>query len=122
MKIDSTLVRYVLVGMVNTLFGYSIFALLSYLGLHYAVALFIVTIAGILFNFQTLGRLVFKKSDWRLLWRFLAVYGLLYIINVSSIFVLMKYINNVYLANAITLMFIVSLGFLLNRRFVYANN
>lgn len=124
MQINTVLVRYFLVGILNTVFGYSVFSLLTWCGLHYPVALLFATIAGVLFNFRTFGHFVFQNRDWRLLWRFFAVYGVLYIVNVVCIFMLMKYLHlhNVYLANAITLVFIASLGFVLNRRFVYANH
>lgn len=122
MKIDPLLIRYLLIGVLNTAFGYSMFALLVYSGLHYTVALFLATIAGILFNFKTFGRFVFGRSDWRLIGRFFAVYGFLYLINVAIVFVIMLYVHNVYLANAIALIFIASLGFVLNRSFVYAHH
>ncbi len=124
MQINTILTRYLLIGILNTTFGYSVFALLTWSGLHYPIALFFATIAGILFNFRTFGHFVFKNRDWRLLWRFFAVYGILYVVNVGCVFMLMTYarIHNVYLANAITLVFIASLGFVLNRRFVYAKD
>ena len=122
MQLNTTLIRYLLVGVINTVFGYSMFALLAYLGLHYTVAVFLSTIAGIFFNFKTFGRFVFGQSDWRLIWRFISVYGFLYVVNIGCIFVLMMYINNVYAANALTLVVIASLGFVLNRSFVYAND
>ena len=122
MQLNTTLIRYLLVGVINTVFGYSMFALLAYLGLHYTMAVFLSTVIGVLFNFKTVGRFVFKRSDWRLIWRFIGVYGCLYLINIGCIFVLMRYIDNVYTANALALIFIASLGFVLNRSFVYANN
>lgn len=121
MKIDTTLIRYLLIGVINTAVGYSMFALLTYVGLHYAVAVLLSTIIGIFFNFKTFGLFVFGQSNWRLIWRFIAVYGFLYIINVCCIFILMMYVDSVYVASAITLVFITSLGFVLNRSFVYAN-
>jgi putative flippase GtrA len=119
---STLLIRYLLVGGLNTAFGYTVFAAVTYQGQPYPRALFVATIAGILFNFKTFGRLVFAQSDWRLLWRFVTVYGLLYVINVGCVFFLMMLIHNVYVANAIALVFIAGLGFLLNRRFVYANH
>jgi len=120
MQLNTTLFRYLMVGIINTAFGYSVFALLIYSGLHYALAMFFATVAGILFNFRTFGRFVFGQSDSRLIWRFITVYGFLYVVNICCVFVLMMYMQNVYLANAITLVFIASLGFVLNRSFVYA--
>ena len=122
MKINKILIRYILVGAINTAFGYSMFVLLIYIGLHYSLAILLATIAGIFFNFKTLGRFVFRQSDWRLIWRFIAIYGLLYLLNICCVFVLLKYIQNVYVANALTIIFIAGLGFMLNRSFVYAKN
>ena len=122
MQLNTTLIRYLLIGVVNTAFGYSMFALLIYLGLHYAVAVFLSTLAGIFFNFRTFGRFVFKQTDWRLIWRFMGVYGVLYLVNIGCIFVLMMYIDNIYAANAVALVLIASLGFVLNRSFVYAKD
>jgi putative flippase GtrA len=113
--------RYFLVGCVNTIFGYSVFALFTWLGLFYPIALLLANMAGICFNFMTFGKFVFANTKLRVLWRFIAVYSLLYIINVSTVFVLMYYFDNLYLANALALIFVVLLGFVLNRRFVYAN-
>ena len=60
MKIDWLFVKFVLVGILNTAFGYLVFALLLFLGLHYTLAVILSTIAGVLFNFKTTGTLVFK--------------------------------------------------------------
>ncbi len=120
MQLNTTLFRYFVVGVINTAFGYSIFALLTYSGLHYALTMFCATVAGVLFNFRTFGRFVFGQSDSRLIWRFITVYGFLYVVNIGCVFVLMMYIENVYVAYAITIVFIASLGYVLNRSFVYA--
>lgn len=122
MQLNTILLRYLFIGIINTAFGYSLFALLVYSGLHYAFAMFLSTVAGILFNFRTFGRFVFGNTNRRLIWRFIAVYSVLYAMNVGCVFVLMMYINNVYIANAFTLIFIASLGFVLNRSFVYAHS
>lgn len=122
MRMNTVLIRYLLVGAINTVFGYSVFALLTYAGLDYPQALLCATIAGVFFNFRTFGRFVFTNTNWRLIWRFFAVYGILYAVNVGSVFLIMMYLDNVYLANAIALVFVTSLGFVLNRSFVYANH
>lgn len=122
MQIDKVLFRYIMVGIVNTTFGYGVFALLIFINLHYTVALFIATIIGVFFNFHTFGRLVFKQPSWHLIWKFFVVYGFLYLVNICCIFILMTYTHNAYTANAITLIFIAGLGFLLNRNFVYKKN
>ena len=55
-------VRFLLVGVLNTLFGYFSFATLIIIGLDYKLAALLATIIGVLFNFQTTGRLVFGLS------------------------------------------------------------
>lgn len=122
MQINSIFIRYLLVGGVNTVFGYSVFALLFFLGLHYSIALFFATVAGVFFNFKTFGSLVFGRSDWRLIWKFLVVYGVLYGVNVFLVFVFLNFLSDVYMANALAIIFIAGLGFYLNRRYVYEKN
>ena len=68
---------FLVVGGINTILGYAVFALLIYLGLHYALAVIIGTIVGILFNFKTTGGIVFKSKDNRLIFKFFAVYGII---------------------------------------------
>ena len=65
--------RFLVVGGVNTIFGYGVFSLLILLGLHYVIAALLATICGILFNFKTTGTLVFKNRDNRLIFRFFGV-------------------------------------------------
>ncbi len=122
MLINHVFIRYLLVGGLNTVFGYSVFAILIFMGCHYSVALFFATVAGVFFNFKTIGIFVFRKSDRRLIWRFLAVYGVLYPVNVFLVFILLPLLHNVYAANALAVIFNAALGFCLNRRYVYEEN
>jgi putative flippase GtrA len=76
-------IRFLLVAALNTVFGYSLFAALILLGIPYPIAAAIGTVIGILFNFQTTGRLVFERHDLSLILRFFAVYGISYVVGVS---------------------------------------
>ncbi len=82
-KKNRTFVRFAVVGVINTVFGIGTFALLRYFGVHYAIASLLSQILGILFNFKTTGRFVFKNRDKSLFYRFLAVYVFTYILNVG---------------------------------------
>ena len=75
--------RFLLVAALNTVFGYSLFAALILLGIRYTIAAAIGTVIGILFNFQTTGRLVFERHDLSLILRFFAVYGISYVVGVA---------------------------------------
>lgn len=76
------LVRFLVIGAVNTAFSYLIYALLVLIGLHYSLATLISTILGIIFNFFTTGRIVFCNMDNRRIIRFILVYALAYLVNV----------------------------------------
>ena len=54
--------KFLLVGVLNTLFGYFLYGSLILIGLNYKYAVLLATIIGVLFNFQTTGRLVFGLS------------------------------------------------------------
>ena len=54
--------RFLFTGFLNTIFGYSVFSFLIFFSLNYQLAIVIATILGILFNYQSLKRLVFNKS------------------------------------------------------------
>ena len=111
--------KYLIVGGINTLFGYGAFVLLLSVGLHYALASFLATCAGILFNFNTTGRIVFNNSDHRLLFRFLLVYAILYAINVLLLKLMVIYTINLYLGSAATILPMAFLAYLLNKKFVF---
>lgn len=53
---------FLLVGVMNAAFGYGCFAAFLYLGLHYSLALLLATILGVLFNFKSIGALVFGSK------------------------------------------------------------
>lgn len=112
-------VRFLLVGVLNAIFGYSVFALLIYFGVHYTLAVFFGTILGILFNFQTVGRLVFKAYKSNLIWKFCLVYGITYILNILGIYILRSFNLSDYIAGALMVLPVAVLGFMLNSKFVF---
>ena len=83
--LSNRFVRFLLVGGLNTAFGYGIFAAMILLGVWYPVAAAVSTVLGILFNFKTTGTLVFRSPDGSrsTLVRFLAVYGTNYVLGVA---------------------------------------
>ena len=111
--------RFVMVGVLNTCFGYSVFALLVWLGAPYQLATAISTLAGIAFNFQTTGRLVFSGAPWPRLIRFAAVYALIYLLNISGIALLLRLDVNVYVAYALLIPPLAVLTYLLHKKFVF---
>jgi len=72
--------RFSVVGVVNTAFGYGIYGLLLWLGVSLPLSLLGATVLGILFNFLTTGHLVFRDFAWDRLPRFIAAYGLMWML------------------------------------------
>ena len=68
------LFKFLIVGSLNTLFGYSLYALFIFCGLHYSLGVLLSTSIGILFNFKTIDKFVFESSDNKLIHKFIAVY------------------------------------------------
>ncbi len=110
---------YLLVGGLNTVAGYSMFAILLFLGLHYSVAVLLSTVLGVLFNFQTTGRIVFGSRDPSLVFRFVAVYGITYVLNVAALHVLQADRLNVLAVQAVLVLPLAAVSFLLHQRFVF---
>ncbi len=111
--------RYLVVGGVNTVFGYGSFAVLLLLGLHYAVAALLATILGILFNFQTIGRLVFERRDHSLIFRFVGVYAATYVLNVGALRLLAGGPLHILAIQALLVLPMAAVSFALHRRFVF---
>lgn len=111
--------RFILVGLLNTAFGYGAYALFLYAGVHYAWASLLATVLGILFNFFTTGRIVFSNTDNLRILRFLVVYGVLYLFNIIGLTILDQLRIDLYLAGLAIIPPAAILGYLLNRRFVF---
>lgn len=110
---------FLLVGVLNTLFGYSVYALLIFIGLHYSLAVLLSTCLGVLFNFKTIGKIVFKNSNNNLIVKFISVYALLYFLNVSLIKWLSHVSDNLYVTGLMAVVPVAMLAFILNKFFVF---
>jgi len=116
---DRKFITFVVVGIMNTLFGYSLFALFIYLKVHYSLAVLLATVLGILFNFKTIGRLVFRNSNNLLIFRFVGVYGVTYLLNVTALRVFDSFKVNMYAAGMLLLVPIAVISFLLQSKYVF---
>jgi putative flippase GtrA len=120
--LNQQLLRFLLVGLLNTAVGYGLFAGFVWAGLPYPVAIALATLLGIAFNFQSTGRLVFGGANLARLWRFAAVYGVVYLINVGAVAALLQVGLNVYLANGLLILPLALIAFVLQRKFVFASS
>ncbi len=113
------LVRFLLVGVMNAVFGYGCFAGFLYLGLHYSMALLLATILGVLFNFKSIGTLVFGSKKNRLIFRFVAGYTVVYGANVAGIAALTLLGATPYLAGIALIVPMALLSFVINNRYIF---
>lgn len=114
--------RYLAVGGLNTAFGFGLYALLLAGGLHYTVAAGLGTVLGILFNYMTTGRLVFGYAGTGAAPRFVAVYGFLYLVNITGITLLRHVGTSDLLGGFLMLPVAALLGYLLNARLVFGSD
>lgn len=113
-------VLFLIMGGINTLFYYGLYSLLIFMGLHYSAAVVIGTVCGVLFNFQTFGRVVFKNCQFRLLGRFIGVYTIVCSVNIVGLKLLeIAGLPNKYIAGAIMVLPCALLGYVLNKTFVF---
>jgi len=94
-------VRYVLVGIGNTAFGYGIFALLFYVGLDYRLASLLALLLGIVFSFTTQGTIVFRGATRITFVKFVAAWACMYLFNIALIAMMRRASIDTYLAGAI---------------------
>lgn len=120
--IKSQFVRFILVGIINSLFGYGCFALFLYMKLHYTLALFLATILGVVFNFKSTGALVFESHDNHLIFRFASSYIVIYLINVVGVKAFLHMGVAPHTGGAILILPMALLAYLLNKKFVFKND
>ncbi len=112
-------IRFVLVGVLNTTFSYLIYAALLFFGLGYQLANLFTLVVGILFSFKTQGHLVFNNSDNRLLGRFIVSWVLIYCCVIIFIGRIIGLGFDAYAAGALALPFSMTLSYLAQKYFVF---
>jgi putative flippase GtrA len=116
---DARCIHFFLVGILNTVVGFAFFSILIFMGLHYTLAVFLATVMGVFFNYQTIGRLVFSNRKNHLLRQFIFVYVILYLINILLIKFFFIFCLSYYACGMMALFFVAPLSFYLNKNFVF---
>lgn len=119
--VNNQFFRFVIISGVNTLFGLAVFYFFIFLGFHYSIAILFSTILGVLFNFQTISRLVFSIYKSSLILKFILVYCVVYLINTAGVGILIYFHISAYIAGAIMVVPIGVSSFLLNKKLVFNN-
>ncbi len=111
--------RFVVIGGLNTLFGYGAYAVLLLAGLHYAAASFVGTIAAVTFNYITTGGLVFDGLSRATAVRFVVAYAALWIVNVAALAALVRLGVDTYVGGLALLVPMALLSYAAMRLFVF---
>ena len=118
--IPEQIIRFGVIGCLNTAFSYIIFACFIFVGLHYMLATLLATIIGTFFSFKTLGALVFDNPDNRLVVKFFIVYGFCYFLSIGLQYLLARYVfPNRYINGFISMFFVAAISFCLNKWVVF---
>jgi len=114
------IIKYLIIGGVNTCFGYGVYWSLLQLDFNFAFAALISTVLGIIFNFFTFGQLVFEaKIDSNIFYKFVLIYGFRYLLSVGGISFLHFYGMSYEIAGAVITLFNALIGFFLNKNIVF---
>jgi putative flippase GtrA len=117
---NNKFIKFLFVGIINTIVGYGFFALFLYLGLRYPNAVLLSTILGVLFNFKSIGKLVFDSHNNKLIFRFVLVYVVIYFLNVFGLWIFKTLgFNNMYINGFVLLAPLAIVSFILNKKFVF---
>ena len=122
--ISPGLLKFLVVGITNTLGGYAFYAALVALGVNYAVALTLEYVAGIAYGFVLNKRWTFKAQggSLRQVWRYIALYGVIYLLNVGLLMALVeRWGLNPYVSQLILLGFLTLLSFGVQKHWIFAD-
>lgn len=112
--------RFILVGLLNTLFSFTVYAALLRIGMDYVSANLGALLIGILFSFRTQSHFVFAMHDPIRIFRFTALWGALFLVNIFLIARLMNYGLNSYEAGALALFPITAFSYISQKKWVFS--
>jgi len=118
---DKRAVRFLLVGVLNSIFGLGVFSGVVWIGQGTVTALLAGNAAGLVFNFLTTGGLVFRTLALHRLSKFAACYASMLLINYGLLEVLTPLVNNKIVAQAILTFPMAALSYAIMTLWIYKN-
>jgi putative flippase GtrA len=110
---------FVVVGVLNTAFGYALFAALYLMLQSHRAAAVLAYAGGVLFNYFSTGRLVFDSRNFRALVPFILGYLVILGLNLLLLEILVGWGVNALAAQALSLPPLVVASYLINSRIVF---
>ena len=115
--------RFLVAGGINTVFSFLCFSILMLLIGNKEIAVTIILLIAVFFNYNTSARFVFKDSKMHLgqILKFYVVYFITYPLNLLHLYLTVDLWGwNVYLSQFTTLLYMPIISFLLQRKFVFS--
>ncbi len=119
--LQKQIIKFILVGVVNTIFYYILYSFFIFIGLKYFFAVTLATIFGVLFSYKTFSKMVFNqnKSSTKSLFKFISIY----LVNIAlNIFIIKLYLyidTNLYIAGFVATVLVAIFSFFLNKFYVF---
>ena len=110
--------RYYQAGIVNTAFGYGLFALFVALGLNMYVAQIASHLLGMAFNYFTYSRHAFHDSDVSKS-RFIASYAVNYLLGLGALWAVSQAVASPYLAGLIAVVIVSLINYFILKHWVF---
>lgn len=114
-----TAARFVLAGLANTAFGFVVYSLAILASAPVWGALLAGVLAGVVFNYVTIGGYAFRQLSWRNFPWFVACYAAVYLTNLALIEVLSRQGLGVILAQALVTVPLAALSYVMMRFVVF---
>ena len=110
--------RYYSAGLVNTAFGYGLYALLIWLHVNIFVAQIIAHVCGAAFNYMMFRLHVFRGQQANLA-SYVGTYAFSYVLNLAILAGFHRIIRSDYLAGFLTVVVVSVLNYFILKRFVF---
>jgi putative flippase GtrA len=111
--------RFLLAGGLNTLFGFAVYALAVLAGLPVWLAMLVGTVAGVAFNFVTLGGYAFRDLSARRLPRFVLGYACTYAVNLAAFHLVHRRVADPVACQVLLVVPVALFSYLVMSRFVF---
>jgi putative flippase GtrA len=110
--------RYYQAGIVNTAFGYGLYALFVAIGLNMYLAQAVGHVLGMVFNYFTYSRHAFHDAEASKL-RFVLSYAANYLLGLASLWAAAQAIASPYLAGLVAVLFVSLVNYFVLRHWVF---
>ncbi len=119
LKIDTQFFRFLIVGVVNTAFGYAVYTLFLCLGIQYQLASLGALMCGVVFSFNTQKKFVFNSTKDGAFVRFVFCWSVIYLFNISLISKCISYGFDAYISGAIAIVPVTLFSYFLQKLVVF---